>query len=250
MKAFQGFACLLSSESVCKNLLMQLCKSVRSLVSWLLRQCPPLQDFAEAETGTTQGIIKSCFTVTLCTFAVLRDRVSLRVTYHVSHKHGPEDALLGLTHETVSLSVLSHCERALWNKTFGNSSSLLLEAVPGPALAMSTWITWPWDPPGWFWCCIFFRITRRLMQLSGEAWTVPESCPSALNVYNVVVRLDDSLWSYLRTWFPGSSGSFWHRHLILHVLWDINQHKLNSIAPFYCFCLYLKVKRCNLRHVG
>lgn len=44
MKAFQGFGHFLSPEILCKNLLMQLCKSVSSLVSWPLQQYLPLQD--------------------------------------------------------------------------------------------------------------------------------------------------------------------------------------------------------------
>lgn len=181
----------------------------------------------------------------LCTFAFVRDSVSLHVLYHRSHKHGPEDVLLGLTHENVPLSVLSHHERALSNKTFGNSSSPLLKAVPGPALAMGTCISWPQDPQGCFWSCIFFLITPRLMQLLGGAWMVPARSSSTLNVSDAVVMLDDSLWSYLRIWFLGSSGPFWHRYFILYVLWDINQPELNSVSPFYCFSLYLKVKCCN-----
>lgn len=43
MKVFQGCAHL-SLEILCKNLLMQLCKSVRSLISWPLQQYLPLQD--------------------------------------------------------------------------------------------------------------------------------------------------------------------------------------------------------------
>lgn len=44
MKAFHGLAHLLSPEILFENLLMQLCESVRSLVSWPLQQYLPLWD--------------------------------------------------------------------------------------------------------------------------------------------------------------------------------------------------------------
>lgn len=92
------------------------------------------------------------------------------IMYHINMAQKMYSSSRWLTDENVPLSVLSHHERALSNKTSGNSSSPLLKLVPGPALAVGQPESVDhrihragFDP------AFFFPIIPRLMQLLGEA---------------------------------------------------------------------------------
>lgn len=121
-----------------------------------------------------------------------------------------------------------HNERALSNKTFGDSSSQSVAMSSSSFDYLDQWTTGSWS---------------KILQFLWETWMVPERNSAILNIPKVVVMLGGSLWSYLRSIFLCSSLPFF-----VYVLQFACTLQYEPIQTNF-FTVSLKVKYCKLRLV-